>query len=91
MAPYIYINYRIIIIIIIISGFLEQDIVDRKTVLQNAITLSLAYALDKFGELWPTNSEKWDRCLDPLNQLFRTLISQKLRGVAPRNFSVCKE
>jgi len=48
---------------------------------------SLPYVHTKFGELWSTNGENGTFFQPIQNQLFLTLISQGLRGVAPKNFA----
>jgi len=58
----------------------EQDIVDRKTALETAIT---PLRPTKFGELWSTNGENGTVYQPTQNQLFWKLISQGLRCVVP--------
>jgi len=72
-------NFGLHDLIAIISRW-EQDIINRKTALETAITPLSAY------QIWRTLVHKWrkiDSGFDPLNQLFQTLISQGLLSLIP--------
>jgi len=64
---------------------LVQDIVDWKMACK---VQSLPHMPTQFGELWSTNGENGTVLQLTQNQLFRTLISHRLRGRSVKNFTV---